>query len=280
MSSLIEEIKTSANSARRTHAVPRDYELALKRFNLTTTSLQPHRKTKKLPVPQSVIIPTFEALSIRDPIEADLPILSDELDGKPDKESKAYIPASFPTFPSVHTFKYTPETAEAFTVSDDWGSFNPDLPSQTVHGSQASQPPPLNRPLAPDEIPHGDPKKLREAAAKEAKAGEAALRRLVRASKIAKQKEVWTAAQRHPARRDRHNLWESAMRELLEEETRAKGRELAPAAMHGEQGRFEIADHSMIVNAEKRYHRHEVPRSGRRPAIGEQGQGKTVSNKA
>ncbi|KAK4166680.1 hypothetical protein QBC43DRAFT_313120 [Cladorrhinum sp. PSN259] len=277
MGSLVEEIKTSANTARRTQAIPRDYEIGLTRFNLSTSVLRSHKKTKRLPIAQSRIIPTFEALEISDPIDGDLPILGDDLDGTPDKESKPYIPASFPTFPSIHTFKYSPVTAEAFTFSDDWCALDSDVSSQTLDGSQ----PQTQRPLAPEEIPHGDPKKLREAAAKEAKAGEAALRRLVRASKIAKQKEVWAQAQRHPARRERQNLWESAMRELLEDQTRANGKDVAPAAMHGEQARLEIADHSMIVNTERRYYRQEVPRAGRRPAVTEQGQGQQgVPNRA
>jgi hypothetical protein len=238
-----------------------DFEAGLKRFNLTTTSLKPH---KKPPIPKSRRLPSWEPLPTTDPIERDLPVLGSELDGEPDKAMKQYIPGSFPSFPSIHTYKYTPESVDAVTVSEDWGSFNPEAPSQTLDGSQTQTQP--QRPLAPDEIPHGDPKKMREAAAKEAKAGEGALRRLMRASKIAKQKEVWSSAQRQPARRDRYNLWEAAMRELIEDDTKSKGKEVIPAGMHGDKGRFEIADHSMIVNTEKRYYRQDVPRSGARKA--------------
>lgn len=245
--------------------MPRDFEQSLKRFNLTTTSLKPHRKP---PIPIWKRLPKWEPLPTADLLDQDLPILGDELDGAPDKTSKQYIPSSFPAFPSIHTYRYTPESVDAVTVSEDWGAFNPDTtPSQTVDGSQAP-PQPFQRPLAPDEIPHGDPKKMREAAAKEAKAGEGALRRLMRASKIAKQKEVWSAAQRQPARRDRYNLWEAAMRELIEDDTRSKGKEMAPAAMHGDKGRFEIADHSMIVNWEKNCYRRDVPRAGVRKTAG------------
>jgi hypothetical protein len=251
-----------ANSARRSHPIPTDFELALKRHNLTTSALQPHRKP---PIPRSKRLPTYEPLSINDPLDGDLPILGEELDGAPDKAAKRFIPSSFPAFPSIHTYKYTPESVDTVTVSDDWGAFNPDTPSQTLDGSQ-TQPQQPQRPLAADEIPHGDPKKMREAAAKEAKAGEGALRRLMRASKIAKQKEVWSAAQRQPARRDRYNLWEAAMRELIEDDTRSKGKEIVPAGLHGDKGRFEIADHSMIVNTEKVCYREDLPRAGVRKA--------------
>ncbi|KAK4227596.1 transcription initiation factor TFIID subunit 8 [Podospora fimiseda] len=256
LASLVEEVKASANKARRNQPIPRDFEVAFRRFNITTSSLMPHKKKKKLPVSRSAIIPTFEALSLSDSVDADLPILGADLDGTSNKQSKLYIPSSFPTFPSIHTYKYSPEAAENFTISDNWGEFEPDLPSEIVAGSQ----PQSRRPLAAEEIPYGDPKKLREAAAKEAKAGEAALRGLVRASKIARQKEVWASAQRNPSRRSRQIAWEAAMRDLLEEDTKAKGGEVAPAAMHGEQARMEIADHSMIVNTERRYYRQEVPR--------------------
>lgn len=252
-------MKAYTNAARRSYPVPRDFELSLKRFNLTTTSLKPH---KKPPIPRSKRLPSWEPLPVEDPIGTDLPILGSELDGAPDKAAKQYIPGSFPAFPSIHTYKYTPESVDAVTVSEDWGAFNPEIPSQTLDGS--SQPPSQQpqRPLAPDEIPHGDPKKMREAAAKEAKAGEGALRRLMRASKIAKQKEVWSSAQRQPARRDRYNLWEAAMREMIEDDTRSKGKDVSSAVLHGDKGRFEIADHSMIVNTEKSYYRKDLPRAG------------------
>ncbi|KAK4154046.1 WD40-repeat-containing domain protein [Chaetomidium leptoderma] len=261
------QVQTFANAARRSNSNPTDFELTLKRFNVTLESLEPHRKP---PIPKSKRLPTWRLLPADDLLNRDLPILGDELDGAPDKVAKQYIPTSFPAFPSIHTYKRTPESVDAVTVSEDWGALIPDASSQTLDGSQTQTQQP-QRPLAPDEIPHGDPKKMREAAAKEAKAGEGALRRLMRASKIAKQKEVWSAAQQQPARRDRYNLWESAMRELIEDDTRSKGKEMVPAAMHGDKGRFEIADHSMIVNTEKAlvspfFHRSPNPRKDRKMA--------------
>ncbi|KAK1762595.1 WD40 repeat-like protein [Phialemonium atrogriseum] len=224
MSSLARDVQSFANASRRTFPIPTDFETSLGRFNLTPSSLKPHLKP---PVPRAKREPTWVALVAKEDAFVSLPVLGDDLSGTPEKEAKQYIPKAFPSFPSTHTYKYTPENAE---------------------------------------IPRGDPKKIREAAAKEAKAGEEALRRLMRASKIAKQKEVWTTAQREPARRERYDLWESAMRELIEDDARAKGRTFAPGATHGATGRFEIADHSMIVNAEGKYHRKEVPRSGGRKA--------------
>ncbi|KAK3395229.1 hypothetical protein B0H63DRAFT_462859 [Podospora didyma] len=276
LSQLVNKVKMFANASRRSHAIPRDFEESLKAFGLTTSALQPQKKT---PIPKSKRIPTYEPLPNNDPIIEDLPILGEELDGAADKASKPYIPSSFPPFPSIHTYKYTPESVEAESVTDDWGAFGPEVASQSIRGTESSQPK-GQRPLAPEEIPRGDPKKLREAAAKEAKAGEFALRRLMRASKIAKQKEVWSSAQREPARRERYNLWEAAMRELIEEDDKSKGKEVSTSAMHGEKGRFEIADHSMIVNADKRFYRKEVPRTGSRKAAAAAVQAQGAASKA
>lgn len=273
MSSLARDVQSFANASRRTFPIPTDFETSLGRFNLTPSSLKPHLKP---PVPRAKREPTWVALVAKEEAFVSLPVLGDDLSGTPEKEAKQYIPKAFPSFPSTHTYKYTPENAEVVTVSTDSTIVEPEPPSQAlIPGTSQTQSRPQGRPLAPHEIPRGDPKKIREAAAKEAKAGEEALRRLMRASKIAKQKEVWTTAQREPARRERYDLWESAMRELIEDDARAKGRTFAPGATHGATGRFEIADHSMIVNAEGKYQRKEVPRSGgRKASAGEVGKGK------
>lgn len=267
MTQIMEDVGIIANAARRNHPVPKDYETTLKRFNLTTSSLQPH---KKPPIPKSKRLPQYEPIQVEDFTAQDLPVLSAELDGASDKNSKSYIPNSFPAFPSIHTYRATPESVEALTAMTERSV--PDTQSQTLVPTQPqsqSAQTQAQRPLAPDEIPRGDPKKMREAAAKEAKHGEAALRGLMRASKIAKQKEVWLTAQQDAARRERYNQWESVMKDLMEEETKAKGKDLALASMHGSQKRAEIADHAMIVNADKRFYRREMPRNGTRRSMGE-----------
>ena len=262
LTSIIEDVKTFTHSARRTHPIPTDFETSLKRFNLTPSALRPHLKP---PVPRRKRVASWSALPIPDDACLTLPVLGDDLSGAPDKESKQYIPKSFPSFPSLHTYKYTPQDADSVTASSDWALFDPS--GQTASSSPGAAKKKQTRPLAPDEIPRGDPKKMREAATKEAKAGEEALRRLMRASKIAKQKELRTTAQREPARRERHGLWEAAMWELIGEEARVSGRQIDPGATHGPKGRFEIADHSMVVNSEGRHLRKEVARvAGRKTA--------------
>ncbi|OIW29253.1 WD40 repeat-like protein [Coniochaeta ligniaria NRRL 30616] len=226
LTSVVEDIKTFANASRRSHPIPTDFDLTLKRFNLTPEALRPHLRP---PVPKRKRLPTWEPLEIEQHIDVSLPVLGPELSGKAEKEAKDHIPRVFPSFPSIHTYKSTPL------------------------------------------IPRGDPKKMREAAAKEAKLGEEALRRLLRASKIAKQKEVWSTAQKEPPRRLRYELWESSMRDLIEEEARTQGKALDFAAAHGAAGRFEIADHSTIVNAETSFHRKEVQRTGTRKPLAKDG---------
>lgn len=271
LESIVDDVKTFANAARRAYPVPTDFELTLKRFNLTTAALKPHVRP---PIPKPKRQPVYEPLQIETATDASLPILGEELSGRTDKKSKAHVPTAFPSFPSIHTYRYTPEVKEYNPPNDDWGDFAPELASQSISQLQTPDDPQSQtrprpkRPLAPEEIPHGDPKKIREAAAKEAKYGEQALRKLMRASKIAKQKEVWSTAQRQPQRRLRQELWETSMKDFIEEDVRAKGLQVEDGAIHGALGKFEIADHSTIVNAEGRYHRKEVQRAGMRKPVG------------
>lgn len=268
MQSFGEEIRAFTNAARRQYSEPTDVELVLRRFNLTTSSLKPHIRP---PVPRSKRRPKWKDLPIAEHAGISLPVLDPELSGQAEKESRTHIPPAFPPFPSIHTYRSTPVVREFSPTRDERGQSSLDLATQSITQSQiqsGTQTQTHHRPLAPSEIPRGDPKKMREAAAKEATYGEAALRRLVRASKIAKQKEVWTTAMKEPPRRIRYELWETSMRDMLEDEAMVQGREVDSGAVHGASGRFEIADHSTIVNADGRFHRKEVQRTGTRKHIG------------
>lgn len=100
-----------------------------------------------------------------------------------------------------------------------------------------------------------DSKKIREEAARTAQQGEDALRRLVRASKMRKQKEVKSLVERDVHGKERFRLWELTMKRFMTAEGNG---EHADAV--------EIADHSMIVNGEAMFARKEVPRFGKRSA--------------
>lgn len=230
---------------------------------------------------------SLRLLERRDSEYADLPLLSDALSGKPEKESKSYIPSSFPAFPSIHTYRNTPIDVDTVTVQGSGLRYDDGsmllLPSEEASAEDRD----LGlgyAPLLDGTVRSSDPKRIREAAAVEAKQAEEALRGLMRASKVNKLKEVRAAADRSSLNKKRYTLWEAAMRELIVEakqDPRKSGAAGGPgAAVNGSQSldsspskaaksaaaalREEIADQSMMVNAEKMFHRKEIPRKARK----------------
>jgi transcription initiation factor TFIID subunit 8 len=88
-----------------------------------------------------------------------------------------------------------------------------------------------------------DARKIREEASVQARQGEDALRRLTTVGKAGKEKGVKQTAGKDPKSKQRHELWEQTMGGLL-------------AAKHIHvQAAAEEVDRSMIVNANKSYHR-------------------------
>lgn len=172
------------------------------------------------PLPQRVVAPTFQNELPLDPdSHTTLPLLSDELSGQAEKEGMQFIPSSFPAFPSRHTYRYTePESTTAAR----------------------------------------DSQKIREEAARTAQQGEEALRRLVRASKMRKQKEAKSLVEKDEHGKERFRLWEATMRKFV-------GSEDGTAAA--------VADHSMIVNGDSAlFARREVSRMNKRTtAVGGNG---------
>ncbi|KAL5604297.1 hypothetical protein BROUX41_002270 [Berkeleyomyces rouxiae] len=217
LESLINNVHNIALGARRDKPTPNDFQLMLQQRNLPIWLLNPHRKH---PIPQRLLELKKEAPSQSahsNPVTKSLPILHPDLSGETQRASMEYIPSHFPEFPSIHTFRYTPRI------------------EKTERDSQ----------------------KIRAAAALAAKQGEDALRGLVRAAKVRKQKEVRSIVQRESHGRERYRLWEAAMQKLLSDKANR------PAA--GGRTRLsdqEIADASMIVNASAPYLRQELPRTG------------------
>ncbi|KAM6507215.1 hypothetical protein FSOLCH5_012448 [Fusarium solani] len=210
---MIDAAKSLALAARREHPIATDFEHALRRHNISISSLKPHLRP---PIPKKQIVPSFaDVLPEDQDAYTTLPLLGEELSGQPDKDEKDYVPSSFPDFPSKHTYKFTPQEDSNIR----------------------------------------DPKRIREDAARTAQQGEDALRRLVRASKMRKQKEVKLLVERDVHGKERFRLWESTMKRFMAAEGQGE---------HTDQ--MEIADHSMIVNGEALFSRKEVPRAGKRSA--------------
>ncbi|KAG6060308.1 hypothetical protein E4U17_004617 [Claviceps sp. LM77 group G4] len=170
----------------------------------------------KNPLPTVALAPSYQYVHEADEeAYATLPLLGPELSGQADKVAKKYIPSYFPEFPSRHTYKFTPQ----------------------------------------EDINTRDSKKIREEAARTAQYGEDALRRLVRASKMRKQKEAKSMVERDRHGKERFRLWETTMRRFMGAEQRGENAE-----------QVEIADHSMIVNGDAVFARKEITRAGKRSA--------------
>jgi transcription initiation factor TFIID subunit 8 len=127
-------------------------------------------------------------------------LLGKDLSGEPDKRTKPYIPKRFPSFPSKHTYKWSEKESTR-------------------------------------EI---DPRKIREAASKEARQAEEGLRKFTQVNKGGREKELKKTASKDPTSKTRHELWEGTMGEL---EFTMNG--LLPAAGGSDRG--------LIVNADSKY---------------------------
>jgi transcription initiation factor TFIID subunit 8 len=161
------------------------------------------------PVPASRLHIQLDALPFEEvTTDPGLQLLGEELSGEPDKKQKAYIPKRFPSFPSKHTYKWTEKESARET----------------------------------------DPRKIREEAAKAARQGEEALRRLTKVGKAGKERDVKKAASKDPRSKVRHGMWEKAVDNLmvgtLDSASRAPGEEY---------------DRSMVVNADRPYLRKGAP---------------------
>ncbi|KAI1112687.1 hypothetical protein F5Y14DRAFT_421083 [Nemania sp. NC0429] len=212
MDGFIEQLKRVAHAARRSDPIPTDYEAILRYHNLPLGSLKAHLKN---PVSKQLLEPSFYDPIIENTtyLETAPPVLGDELDGRYEKEERAWIPTHFPSFPSKHTYRFTPA-----------------------------------------KLPAKNTEKKRSEALADARKAEMALRRIDRAAKLTRHKELREVAQRDPLTKQRHEAWEGLMESLL------------PRSRMADRAN-EIADHSTIVNAGAKYGRKELPRTSRRGPV-------------
>ncbi|CAK7233841.1 hypothetical protein SBRCBS47491_008748 [Sporothrix bragantina] len=293
--SIAEDVTRFALAGRRSQPIPPDFGLSLDRFNIGTSALRPHLRnpihpSKRVQQPsltepsEGYHVDKFRRLLERSGSDyGDLPLLGDELSGQSEKESKSYIPSSFPAFPSIHTYRNTPIDVDTVTVQGSGLRYDDGsmllLPSEEATAEDRE----LGlgyAPLLDGTVRNRDPKRIREAATVEAKQAEEALRGLMRASKVNKLKEVRAAADRSSLNKKRYTLWEAAMRELIVDAKQqqqhksgavgpSQGIDASPSKAAKSAAaviREEIADQSMMVNAEKMFHRKEIPRKARKVA--------------
>ncbi|KAI1002785.1 hypothetical protein K3495_g5421 [Podosphaera aphanis] len=146
-------------------------------------------------------------------------LIGDELSGELDKKERPYIPANFPSFPSKHTYKWTEKESARET----------------------------------------DARKIREEAAKVARQGEEALRRLTKIGKSAKKKDAKKTASKDPRSKERLEMWEEVMENLLLETNPNS------SPTHEISKNIENDSKSMIVNAERQYFRKGPPARRKAP---------------
>ncbi|KAI1455574.1 hypothetical protein F4805DRAFT_459588 [Annulohypoxylon moriforme] len=103
----IENIKRSANAARRNNPIPLDFEFALERSDTSLSSLKPYLKHT---VPKEELAPSFF-----NPIKEDIqqfvkprPFLGHELSGQKEKDERPWIPKHFPSLPAPYAYRFTP----------------------------------------------------------------------------------------------------------------------------------------------------------------------------
>lgn len=193
-------------NARRSQPTPLDFKYALAEFDLPMASLEPHLHP---PIPPETYLIQLEPLPAEELPSAPAlvdSLLGDDLSGEPEKIAKAYIPNRFPTFPSKHTYKWTEKESARVT----------------------------------------DPRKIREEAAKAARQGEEALRRLTRVAKIGKEKDVKNTASKDPKSKERYKLWEKTMEDLLSNQ----GSMITTGKTASEED-----DRGLIVNSERVFYR-------------------------
>ncbi|CAA9958888.1 hypothetical protein PTNB73_01016 [Pyrenophora teres f. teres] len=179
MKNFLAQVRTSMISSRRTETVAHDWVYALTCSGLRG-SAPLEQHFDTGDIPPSLLQPYFAPPA---PPEAPPPdtesLLGPELSGKADKETRPYIPKHFPGFPSKHTYTATP----VFTSREN------------------------------------DPRKIREKATEEGILAEQSLRKLMAAQKAGVQKQNVGKRKRSRRMKESDNLWQSAMTDLLDEET-------------------------------------------------------------
>jgi len=203
----LSKITSSMLNGRRSQPTPLDYYYGLEQFDIPIASLKPHLKPP-IPLTKSQIqlepLPFVDEDLEKQKFKELTKLLGKELDGAVDKEKRSHIPKKFIPYPSKHTYKFTPRDGKRET----------------------------------------DTRKIRETAAKEARLGEEALRRLITVGKSGKANDVKKAAGRDTLSKQKHEQWERVMESFASLSAEQRSRD-----------RVVEEDQTMIVNSESRFFR-------------------------
>ena len=163
-------VRQSMLACRRTQPLPLDFLQSLHLNQLSLRSLLPHLDPP-VPPSKSQISLSLDDVA-QEPHQQQLPTLDSALGDRNKTEHASYIPKSFPSLPSEHTYKATP-----------------DIP-----------------------VRENDPRKIRERAIEEGRLGESALRKLVglRADDVLVP-GVQTQQKANSMRVIRYEAWKKAM---------------------------------------------------------------------
>lgn len=96
-------------SSRRTQAIPQDFLQSLHSNQLSLRSLIPHLDPP-VPAIQSQFFLSADSTTQKEPAEQTFP--GPALFSLVNSESRSYVPNHFPPFPSMHTYRMTPEVPE------------------------------------------------------------------------------------------------------------------------------------------------------------------------
>ena len=110
---LLDDVRTSMLSARRTQPLPQDFSFALAQDRLTASSLRPFLDQ---PIPASqTLLPSIPDGTRPEPdffpppsLSKLEPVLGTQISGTAEKASRRYIPKHFAALPSKHTWQNTP----------------------------------------------------------------------------------------------------------------------------------------------------------------------------
>lgn len=105
----LHNVQLSMRSSRRTQAIPQDFLQSLHSNQLSLRSLISHLDPP-IPPSQSQFSLNADSTTQKETVEASFP--GPTLFGITEAESRSYVPNHFPPFPSMHTYKMTPEMPE------------------------------------------------------------------------------------------------------------------------------------------------------------------------